>query len=373
MYESFFRLHHAPFNLTPDPNLIVLTDAHAEALSNLEYGIARQKGLILLIGVPGAGKTIVIRTALQRQSPQVKWVYLNNPTLTRSEFLELLAARFDLSADAGRSKAAFLRELESLVRKRRSCGEATVLIVDEAQSLSFELLEEIRLLANIEEPEQKLLTIVLAGQPSLAERLEDPALLQLKQRIELRYELRSLTPVETAAYLIFRIERAGGVAANLFTRDAVEAIHTESGGVPRTISVLADNALLSAFAMGEARVIRKTVVEVAAELRIRATHHADHNSLVARASASSTHRSAVAESSARADTGPEPVDAGGNGATPSPIRNGHGLQPVASANGGGAQRPRTVPDDVGRPMFLNIQQPNQRVFFRRRRVKVWAE
>ena len=209
MYESFYGLQRPPFDLTPDPKLLVLTETHSEALSNLEYGISRQKGIILLTGVPGSGKTTVIRAALERQSRLVKSVYLSNPAVTRDEFMELLAARFRLSDQAGRSKARMLNELEALVRRRRSRGIATVLLVDEAQSVSLELLEEIRLLANIERADTKLLTIVLAGQPQLADRLDDPRLAQLKQRIELRCELRPLTPSETAGYLVIRIERAG--------------------------------------------------------------------------------------------------------------------------------------------------------------------
>jgi hypothetical protein len=282
----------------------------------------------------------------------------------------LLAVRFDLSADAGRSKAVFLRELESLVRKRRSCGEATVLIVDEAQSLSFELLEEIRLLANIEEPDEKLLTIVLAGQPLLDERLEDAALLQLKQRIELRYELRPLTRIETAGYLIIRVERAGGVAAKLFTRDAVEAIYEESGGVPRTINVLADNALLSAFAMGHRQVVRKTVVDVAGELRIRATHHTGHKSHSQ--PASGTWRPAVGETTSARGDGPEPVDPGRNGAKLLTVANGHGIEHVVSANRD-AHRRQAVPDDARPSMFLDFQRPKGRIFSRQRRTNVWAE
>ena len=150
MYEQFFGLRERPFDLTPSPRFLVPTESHREALSNLEYGIASRKGITLLVGEAGAGKTTVIRAAVERQSTRVRCVHVNNPTLSRSEFVEVLATKFGLSDRAAQSKAALLAELEALLLERRARDETTVLIVDEAQSLPLELLEEIRLLANIE-------------------------------------------------------------------------------------------------------------------------------------------------------------------------------------------------------------------------------
>ena len=262
MYEQFFELRERPFDLTPSPRFLVLTDSHREALSNLEYGIASRKGITLLLGEAGAGKTTLIRTAIERQSAQVHCVHLSNPTLTREEFIEMLAAKFDLTSQAATSKAALLLELEPVLAQRQARGESTVLIVDEAQSLSPELLEEIRLLANIETNDEKLMSLILAGQPELAGRLNAPSLRQLKQRIALRCELKPLALAETAAYLVGRIRAAGGRGAQVFTREAVALIHERSHGLPRTINVIADNALVSGFALGTRPVGRQVVREV---------------------------------------------------------------------------------------------------------------
>ena len=262
MYEEFYGFRERPFDLTPNPRYLVLTDIHREALSNLEYGIASRKGITLLIGEAGYGKTTLIRTAIGRQPARVHCVHLNNTALTRAEFVEMLAERFGLNDRAKVSKTVMLLELDELLNKRRDAGETSVLIVDEAQSLSLELLEEIRLLANTETNEAKLLSVIIAGQPELADRLNDAALRQLKQRVALRCQLRALTLNETAAYIAGRIKAAGGVGAQVFTREAVTLIHQRSHGIPRTISVIADNALLAGFAAGQRPVNSQMVLEV---------------------------------------------------------------------------------------------------------------
>jgi general secretion pathway protein A len=268
MYERFFGFRERPFDLTPNPRFLVLTESHREVLSNLEYAISSRKGMTLVIGEAGSGKTTLIRAVLQRQPERVHSVHLNNPTLSRDEFVETLAEKFDLSMSARRSKAALLVELEALLCDRQARGEGSVLIVDEAQSVPLAILEEIRLLANIEADEQKLLSVILAGQPELADRLEESSLRQLKQRVALRCELRPLAPRETAAYLAGRISAAGGVGAQVFTREAVTLIHEASGGLPRTVSVLADNALLGGFAAGQRPVSSQTVREICRDFRL---------------------------------------------------------------------------------------------------------
>jgi type II secretory pathway predicted ATPase ExeA len=187
-------------------------------------------------------------------------VYVNNPTLTRKEFMEMLALSFQLSAKAATSKTHLLLELEALLTRQTSTVAA--LIVDEAQSLPDELLEEIRLLANIETTTRKLLPVVLAGQPELATRLNQSSLRQLKQRVALRCVLAPLTLRETVAYVSRRIRIAGGEMASCFTDEAVQAIHARSGGIPRTVSVICDNALITAFASDEKPVSRQTVLDV---------------------------------------------------------------------------------------------------------------
>jgi general secretion pathway protein A len=185
--------------------------------------------------------------------------------------MELLAASFGLSAAARESKATLLLELETLLRQRHEAGETTALIVDEAQRLPLGLLEEVRLLANIETDQEKLLSVILAGQPELAARLNHHSVRQLKQRVGLRCEIRALDLQETAGYLAGRIRAAGGVGAQVFTREAVSLIHERSGGVPRIINVLADNALLTGFALGLRPVGSQIVNDVCRDFDIGST------------------------------------------------------------------------------------------------------
>lgn len=263
MYKAFYGLRELPFELTTNPKYLFMTPRHREALSNLQYGLFSAKAVTVLIGEAGTGKTTLLRAALDSdRCRDVRCVYLNNPALTRQEFVEMLARRFELSPAAAQSKTVLLTELEQVLRERRGRGEITALVVDEAQSLSSELLEETRLLANIETATEKLLPLVLAGQPELSTRLNDPSLRQLKQRVALRCDIPSFELPETAAYIASRIRTAGGEAARLFTREAVMLIHERSRGIPRTISVMCDNALLSGFALDRRPVDREIVLEV---------------------------------------------------------------------------------------------------------------
>jgi type II secretory pathway predicted ATPase ExeA len=225
--------------------------------------LTSSKPVTVLVGEAGTGKTTLLRAALESDACRsIRCVYLNNPALTRAEFVEMLATRFGLGNGAAVSKATLLRELEGILSDRRARGEITALVVDEAQSLSAELLEEIRLLANIETTTEKLLPLVLAGQPELAGRLNDPALRQLKQRVALRCDIKPLELQETAAYVAFRVRRAGGEPSRLFTREAVVLIHAHSHGIPRTVSVMCDNALLNGMALGRQPVDREIVLDV---------------------------------------------------------------------------------------------------------------
>jgi len=261
MYEEFFGLRERPFDLAPNPRYLVLTESHQEALSNLQYAIGSRKGITLLVGEAGSGKTTIIRAAIEKQPARVHSVHLNNPTMTRAEFGEMLAIKFGLSERASRSKAWLLNELETLLRNRRARGESSLLVVDEAQSLPLELLEEIRLLANIESDDDRLLSVIIAGQPEIAHRLNDQSLRQLKQRVALRCELRPLTLAETISYIDGRVQEAGGTE-QVFEDAAIELIHERAQGIPRSVSVIADNALLGGFAAGERPVGLEVVREV---------------------------------------------------------------------------------------------------------------
>jgi type II secretory pathway predicted ATPase ExeA len=269
MYESFYGFSELPFELTSNPKYLFLGQRQREALSLLQYGLFSAKSITALIGEAGTGKTTLIRAALESERCRhVRCVYLNNPALDRDEFVKLLAMKFGLGAEAGESKAVLLERLECLLRERRAAGETTALVIDEAQSLSVELLEEIRLLANIETASAKLLPLVLAGQPELAERLEDHDLRQLRQRITLRCQLEPFDVKETAAYIATRISTAGGVPARVFTQEAVILIHEYSRGIPRIISVICDNALVSGMALECCPVNRAVVAEVCRDFHL---------------------------------------------------------------------------------------------------------
>jgi general secretion pathway protein A len=270
MYEDFYALHELPFELTANPKYLFLAPSHREALGNLRYGIAAHRGITLLLGEAGTGKTTLVRSVLESErGGGSHCVYLNNPSLTRAEFLEFLTRAFELSDGAALSKVTLLAELERVLLERYSRGVRTALLIDEAQALPLELLEEIRLLSNIETPENKPLSIVLAGQPQLADKLNHPSLRQLKQRVALRCTLRPFELNETAAYIAERIRIAGGEGTGLFTRMAIELIHHCSHGIPRTISVICDNALMNGFAMNERPVGCKLVHEVCSDFDLQ--------------------------------------------------------------------------------------------------------
>jgi general secretion pathway protein A len=263
MYQAFYGLRELPFELTTNPKYLYLTPRHREALSNLEYGLTASRAVTVLTGEAGTGKTTLLNAAFaSERCRHVRCVCVNNPALTRTEFIQTLARTLRLSAEAAQSKAVLLDELVKAVREARARGEVTALVIDEAQALSTALLEEIRLLANVETPSEKLLPLVLVGQPALGARLEERGLRQLKQRVALRCEISPLSLAETAMYMTSRIEKAGGSAIRLFTREAVTLIHRYSGGIPRTINVICDNALLHGLALGRHPVQQDIVLDV---------------------------------------------------------------------------------------------------------------
>ena len=277
MYQEFYGLRELPFELTANPKYLYLPPGHREALSNLEYGLSAAKAVTALIGEAGTGKTTLLKAALaSERCRHLRAVYLNNPAMTRGEFLEALARTLKLSPRAARSKAILLEELERLVHEGRAGGQITALVIDEAQSLSTDLLEEIRLLGNMETAVEKLLPLVLVGQPALGRRLDEHELRQLKQRVALRCAVAPFTLSETAAYIAIRIKRAGGSAIRLSTRDAVIRIHAYSGGIPRTISVICDNALVHGLALGRQPVGQEIVEEVCRDFCLQ-HHEADQS------------------------------------------------------------------------------------------------
>src|SRR5262252_5679622 len=264
MYARYYGFREGPFELTANPKYLFFTAQHREALCHLEYGLSAAKPVTLLIGEAGTGKSTLLRAALASDKCRhVKVALIDNPTLTR-------AARFELTGSAERSKASLLGGLEAAIRARHARKETTALVVDEAQAIPDEILEEIRLLANMETQTSKLLPVILAGQPELSDRLKQPGLRQLKQRVALRCELKPLDLPDTAAYIASRIRTAGGDPANIFTREAVTLIHEYSRGLPRTISVMCDNALTSGFALDQRPVDGDVVREVVRDFDLQA-------------------------------------------------------------------------------------------------------
>ncbi len=287
MYERHFGFSERPFELTANPRYLFLTERYREALGTLTYGLSSRKGLLVMTGEAGTGKTTMLAVAMAGVQPNQLVAYLSNPTLTRAEFIEFMTLQLGLPEDVAISKAKFLRAVTSLLEERAASGKLTALVIDEAHSMPNELLEEIRLLANIERPDQKLMTVVLVGQPELAARLNDPSLRQLKQRVALRCELVPLTLRETAAYIAKRISLAGGDSAQVFTREAVMAVYEYSGGIPRLVNVLCDNALVTTFARDEKLVSQQVVTEVARDFDLP-SHAAHGDALLAGASSDRT-------------------------------------------------------------------------------------
>jgi len=272
MYESFFGLRERPFDLTPNPRFLYLAKRHREALSNLRYGLTTPRGFTLLLGEAGTGKTTLVRTVIGEMEPDVvQCLLLSNPTLTRAEFLEFLAEGFNLGPETRASKTRLLDELRRHLERRMERGQLTAIVLDEAQSLPYELLEEVRLLGNIEASSSKLLNVVLAGQPELATRLNEPTLRQLKQRVSLRCELGPLDLADTAAYIAGRLRIAGGNPVEIFSREAITVIHECSRGLPRTINVVCDNALIGGFAAQTRPVPRAVVLEVMRDFDLNAS------------------------------------------------------------------------------------------------------
>jgi general secretion pathway protein A len=269
MYEQFFGLRQNPFMLVPDPHFLYLTPQHREALTGLAYSISRRKGFAVVTGDAGTGKTTILRTLLGSLGKDVcNFSLVVNPTLTRTEFLEMILLDFGIK-DLPAGKARQLDRLSNLLRERHDRGLITAILVDEAHMLSAELLEEIRLLTNFERPEGKLVQIVLAGQNELDEVLDRPDLRQLKQRIASRLKVCPLHGSQIESYLRFRWKQAGAQTELPFSDDTIDYLGLFSGGIPRVLNAICDNALLIAFVEQAQEVRPEHVVEVAKDLALR--------------------------------------------------------------------------------------------------------
>jgi general secretion pathway protein A len=262
VYAEFYGLKELPFALTPDPRFIYFTPSHTEVMANLHYGIESGKGLIVVTGEVGTGKTTILRWMMQRLDRTVLVAYIFNPRLSVTEFYQHLASLLDVQK--WETKPELLVSLGQALDSRHSRGLRTVLIIDEAQGLSPAVLEEIRLLSNFESDTAKHLQIVLTGQPELRNVLNYPDLRQLKQRVALRCVIKALPSVEeTDRYITSRLLASGSERTEIFTSEAVDYIYRCTEGIPRNINNLCDNALLAGYAAGELIVGRAIVEEVA--------------------------------------------------------------------------------------------------------------
>jgi len=277
MYNNFFQLVQSPFEISPDPSLFYATPQHQEALAGLYYGIKAAKGFMVLTGEVGTGKTLVVRCLQELlDKNRVTYAYVFNPRLSSQQFLSYVAEDLGLSPHPT-TKSDLLVGLSRLLIERHRRGAMTMLVVEEAQHLTPVVLEEIRLLTNLETARGKLLQILLVGQPELQERLDTPALRQLKQRVALWFRLHVFSENESSEYVRCRLKLAGDQRGGIFTAAALERVYHYSQGTPRLINTLCDNAMMSAFALRTDRVTPELVEEAASDLGMNRTNGNGHS------------------------------------------------------------------------------------------------
>jgi general secretion pathway protein A len=268
MYKSFFGLKENPFNVNPDPRFLFLTQQIEEALAGLMYGIQTKKGFITLTGEVGTGKTTLINRLLDwLHQRQTRTAFLFNSRMNTNQLFDFILAEFDIPCES-RTKSQQLMKLNQWLLERYRHGETAVLIVDEAQNLSYPVLEEIRLLTNLETSTEKLLQIVLSGQPELEEKLKLPQVRQLRQRITLRCKTSPLTTEQTFDYITERLRIAGASGPPIFGKEAVETIHLYSLGIPRVVNLLCEHALVNSYVEQKRVVTGKVIEDVAREFQL---------------------------------------------------------------------------------------------------------
>jgi general secretion pathway protein A len=273
MYHAHYGLSRSPFEMTPDPAFLWMGEAHREGLATLVYGVQARKGFVLLTGEVGTGKTTLLHALLAQLDRNTLAAFIFNPRLDPLDFFRMLFEELGIEKPCA-TKAEFLIALNRFLIERLEKDLPTLLIIDEAQNLSAEMLEEVRLLSNLETPTSKLLQIMLVGQPELADMLARPELRQLRQRIVLRHQLRPFTREETATYVQERLRIAGFTGKELFEKRALQSLYEVTGGVPRLVNVVSDGALLLGFGRGLRTIDAAAILEVANDLELAPTREA---------------------------------------------------------------------------------------------------
>ncbi len=261
MYRTFYGLKEKPFEITPDPKFLYLSENHKEALALLTYAVKERRGFTVVTGEVGTGKTTLVQSLLSKSDGNTRTAYLFNPIMGSTDFLHYICQDFGLRSQK-RSKGQYLSQLHKFLMACYSRNENVVLIVDEAHKLDPKLLEEIRLLTNLETSKSKLLQVILIGQPELNEILENREFRQLKQRVSLRYHVLPLSREDTGKYIKRRLRIAGAFDHNIFTPKALKEIFDYSQGIPRLINIVCDNALLTGYATDQKVIGHKTIHEV---------------------------------------------------------------------------------------------------------------
>jgi type II secretory pathway predicted ATPase ExeA len=271
MYQNFFGLRESPFNVNPDPRYLYMTKQTQEALACLTYGVRTRKGFIVLTGEVGTGKTTLLNRLLDwLRNERVATAFIFNSRLSVSQVFDFMMADFGIPCDS-REKSQVLLRLNQWLLERYKAGETAVLIIDEAQNLSANVLEEIRLLTNLETATEKLIQIVLAGQPELEQKLSRPELRQLRQRVTLHSKTLPLTLDETRGYILERLRIAGATDTNIFSAEAIQSIFHFARGIPRVTNLLCEHALISAFVEHQKPILPDTIETVAREFQLDQT------------------------------------------------------------------------------------------------------
>jgi general secretion pathway protein A len=266
MYTNFYGFRERPFEITPDPRFVYLSENHKEALAHLRYAMREGKGFSVITGDAGTGKTTLVHMLLRKLEGNIRTSYIFNPMLDRTDFLNYICDDLGIKSAGMRSRGQSLTALNNFLLDCFTRNEKVFLIIDEAQSLASALLQDVRLLTNLETARHKLLHVILLGQLELDQILNQPRFRPLKQRINVRYRMQPLKLKETKEYILYRLKRAGAENLSIFDNGAIKEIYRYSSGIPRLINIVCDNALLAGFSLEERRITKSIIRDVIGEL-----------------------------------------------------------------------------------------------------------